>query len=99
MSDEETERIADKLIRNARTNSAVALTGLENRREWFGRHPDLEGHELVGVVVSWSPAQEDKIRAELGQKPKHKPAEKKERKSSVSSGIAESRDLMDPADF
>ncbi|MCY4408180.1 MAG: hypothetical protein OXC15_17570 [Rhodospirillaceae bacterium] len=99
VSDEETARIADRLIRNARTNSAVALTGLEVRREWFGRHPDVEGHELVGVIVSWSPAQEDKIRAELGQKPKHKPAEKKVRKSSVSSGTADSRDLMDPADF
>ena len=100
VSDEETERITDSLIRSAQVNSEVALTGLEVRREWFSRHPDLEEHELVGVVVSWSPAQEDRIRAELGKKPKHQPpADERERKSSISSETAESRDLMDPADF
>lgn len=98
MSDEETARIADRLEKSARTRSAVSLDGLEVRREWFTRHPDVEGHELVGVVVSWSPAQEDKIQAELGKKPKHKAPEKKVR-ATVSSGTAQSQDLMDPADF
>ena len=98
VSDEETEKIADSLNKYARANSDIDLVGMKVRREWFNSHPDVEGHELVGVVVSWSPAQEDRVRAELGKKPKHKPAEKKVKKS-VSSGTAESQDLMDPADF
>ena len=100
VSDEETVKIIDRVVEEAQVNSTVSLTGLEVRREWSGTHPDLEGHELVGVVVSWSPAQEDRVRAELGKKPKHQPpAEKTVQKTSVSSGTAESRDLMDPADF
>ena len=99
VSEEETVKVIDKMWQDAQVDSALTLTGLEVQREWFSPHPDVEGHELVGVVVSWSPAQEDRIRAELGKKPKHKPVEKTVRKSSVSSGTSESRDLMDPADF
>lgn len=99
VSDEETEEITDRLEKYARANADLDLVGRKVWREWFSPHPDVEGHELVGVVVSWSPAQEDRIRAELGKKPKHKPVEKTVRKSSVSSGTSESRDLMDPADF
>ena len=100
VSDEETAKIVDRLVESARVNSSVELTGLKVQREWFSRHPDLDHHELVGVIVSWSPAQEDQIRAELGKKPKHQPpAEKTVQKTSVKSGTAESQDLMDPADF
>ena len=100
VSDEETAKIVDRLVESARVSSDVELTGLRVQREWFSRHPDLDGHELVGVIVSWSPAQEDQIRAELGKKPKHQPpAEKTVQKTRVSSGTAKSQDLMDPADF
>ena len=100
VSDEETAKIVDRLAESARVNSSVELRGLRIQREWFRRHPDLDHHELVGVIVSWSPAQEDQIRAELGKKPKHQPpAEKTVQKTSVKSGTAESQDLMDPADF
>ena len=99
VSDEETEKISDRLAKYARANSNIDLVGLKVWREWFSSHPDVEGHELVGVVVSWSPLQEDQVRADLGKKRKHQPPEKKVRKSSVSSGTAKSRDLMDPADF
>ena len=100
VDEREVAKIVDNRVEEARVNSTVSLTGLEVRREWFSRHPDLDHHELVGVVVSWSPAQEDRVRAELGKKPKHQPpAEKTVQKTSVSSGTAESRDLMDPADF
>ena len=100
VSDEETEVITDRLEKYARANSDIDLVGLKVWREWFSSHPDVEGHEMVGVVVSWSPAQEDRVRAELGKKPKHQPpVEKTVRKTSVSSGTAESQDLMDPADF
>ena len=100
VSDKDVPKITDELVKKAQVNSTVSLTGLKVRREWFSPHPDMERHELVGVVVSWSPAQEDRVRAELGKKPKHQPlAEKKAQKTSVKSGTAQSRDLMDPADF
>ena len=100
VSDADTAEFIDTVVEEARVKANVNLTGLKALRQWFSPHPDLDDHELVGVIVSWSPAQEDQIRAELGQKPKHQPpAEKKVRKTSVSSGTAESRDLMDPADF
>ena len=100
VSDEETAKIVDRLVESARMSSDVQLTGSRVQREWFSRHPELDDHELVGVIVSWSPAQEDQIRAELGKKPKHQPpAEKTVQKTRVSSGTAESLDLMDPADF
>ena len=94
------EVLTDKLWRKATTQSEVELTGLTVLREWRGPHPEVDGHELVGVIVSWSPAQEDQIRAELGKKPKHQSAvEKKAGSAPVSSGSAESLDLMDPRDF
>ena len=100
VSDADTEEFIDTVVEEARVKADVNLTGLKALRQWFNPHPQVEGHELVGVVVSWSPAQEDRVRAELGKKPKHQPAaEKAVQKTSVSSGTAESRDLMDPADF
>ena len=100
VGEQDVRKISDRVVEESRVNSTVTLTGLKVLRQWFSPHPDVEGHELVGVVVSWSPAQEDRVRAELGKKPKHQPpAEKAVQKTSVSSGTAESRDLMDPADF
>ncbi len=98
VSDEETASITDTINKSSRARSTVGLAGLKVWREWFGRHPDADHHEIVGVVVSWSPAQEDQVRAELGKKAKHRPSAKKTvRKRSGST--AQSRNLMDPADF
>ncbi len=100
VSDQDTARITDRLRKFAKVNSTADFTGIKVQREWFTPHPSQDGHELVGVIVSWSPAQEDQVRAELGKKPKHQVYEKKSvQKSDASTGTAKSRNLMDPADF
>ena len=73
VSDADTEEFIDTVVEEARVKADVNLTGLKALRQWFNPHPQVEGHELVGVVVSWSPAQEDRVGAELGKKPKHQP--------------------------
>ena len=100
VGEEETAKLLDKVFRTARVSSTVNLTGLKVLRRWFRSHPDLDGHELVGAVIAWSPAQEDQVRAELGKSAKHRPtAKRKVQKSRASRKTKESRNLMDPADF
>ena len=100
VSDEETAKLIDKVVRTARVRSNVTLAGLKVLRRWFRPHPELDGHELVGAVIAWSPAQEDQVRAELGKKAKHRPtAERKVQKSRASGKTVESRNLMNPTDF
>ena len=100
VGEEETAKLLDKVFRTARVSSTVNLTGLKVLRRWFRSHPDLDGHELVGAVIAWSPAQEDQVRAELGKSAKHRPtAKRKVQKSRASGKTVESRNLMDPADF
>ena len=100
VSEEETEKLNDEAVSTARTNSSVTLTGLKVLRRWATPHPDLDGHEMVGAVIAWSPAQEDQVLAELGKRAKHRPTAKREvQKSRASGKTVESRNLMDPADF
>ena len=95
----------DRLVRTARTESRVALTGLSTLRTWSATHPLARDQELVGAVVYWSPALEDDTRRGLGLATRHAPAERMEEERAapaalrVEGGTTESKVQTDVADF
>ncbi len=100
VEEQDTTKIFDKLVKSAKLGSDVTLVGLKEQRTWYSGHPIVDDAELVGVIVSWSPAQEEQIRAAEGEQPKHlPPAEKKVQKPRASSGSSKSLDLMKAKDF
>ena len=75
----EAVEITDRLVETARIKAKVALTGYTNVRPWSAPHPDLDEHEIVGMVAYWSPAREDRIRKTIGEEAKHAPPEPESR--------------------
>ena len=103
--DIDVEKMIDRLLETAKTESRVALTGLSTLRTWSASHPLAEEQELVGAVVYWSPALEDSTRKGLGLSTKHaSPEQTEEQKaaptaSRVEGGTTESKVQTDAADF
>ena len=103
--DVDVEDMIDRLVRTARTESRVALTGLSTLRTWSATHPLARDQELVGAVVYWSPALEDDTRRGLGLATRHAPAERMEEERAapaalrVEGGTTESKVQTDVADF
>jgi len=99
----DTTKIIDERWEEATVRSNIDLTGRLVRRTWFGEHPKVKGSELVGVVVSWSPRQEDRIRRVQGKNPKHQPITKTNKRNSkkkvFSEGTRKSPDIMKAKDF
>jgi hypothetical protein len=98
-----TDRIIDERWEKAKVRSTINLTGRLVVRSWFGEHPAAKGNELVGVVVSWSPRNEDRIRRVQGKNPKHQPITKTNKRNSkkkvFSEGTRKSPDIMKAKDF
>lgn len=108
--DVDVEDMIDRLVRTARTESQVALTGLSTLRTWSATHPLAGDQELVGAVVYWSPALEDNTRRGLGLGTRHAPAERTPAEQTeeeraepdagrVRGGTTESKAQTDVADF
>ena len=95
----ETARLADVLVRKASVTSQAELTGMATSRTWSARHPDLESQEIVGAVVTWSPAAEKAVRAAVrDDEPRKQPA-RQERPAPRGTSTRQSREDMDSSDF
>lgn len=95
----ETAKLVDELVRKANVTSQAELTGMATLRTWSARHPDLESQEIVGAIVSWSPANEKAVRAAVrDDEPRQQPA-RQERPAPRGTSTRESREDMDSSDF
>lgn len=95
----ETAKLVDELIRKANVTSQAELTGMATLRTWGARHPGLDSQEIVGAIVSWSPAQEKAVRAAVrDDEPRQQPAQQ-ERPAPRGTSTRESREDMDSSDF
>ena len=91
--------VIDELIEEAKVTSLVRLTGMSTLRTWGARHPDLDSQEIVGAIVSWSPAREKAIRAAVGDEPIQEQRAQPERPAPRRTGTRQSHEDMDPSDF
>ena len=95
----ETAKLADELVKKANVTSQAELTGMATLRTWGARHPDLDSQEIVGAIVSWSPAREKAVRAAVrDDKPRQQPA-RQEESAPRGTSTRESREDMDSSDF
>ena len=94
----EVATITDRLTEKAQAESQVSLTGLKTARTWEAGHPEVAGHRLVGVIVAWSPAQEDAVRTSVGERPKHA-VEPAAAPTASTAAESQSREVMDESDF
>ena len=95
----ETARLADVLVKKANVTSQAELTGMATSRTWRARHPDLESQEIVGAVVTWSPAAEKAVRAAVRDDEPPEPPASQERPAPRGTSTRESREDMDSSDF
>ncbi len=95
----ETAKLADELVKKANVTSQAELTGMATLRTWGARHPDLDSQEIVGAIVSWSPAREKAVRAAVrDDEPRKQPA-RQEESAPRGTSTRESREDMDSSDF
>ena len=95
----ETAKLADELVKKANVTSQAELTGMATLRAWGARHPDLDKQEIVGAIVSWSPAREKAVRAAVrDDEPRKQPA-RQEESAPRGTSTRESREDMDSSDF
>lgn len=95
----ETAKLADELVRKANVTSQAELTGMATLRSWGARHPDLDSQEIVGAIVSWSPAREKAVRAAVqDDEPRQQPA-RQEQPAPRGTSTRQSREDMDSSDF
>lgn len=95
----ETAKLVDELVRKANVTSQAELTGMATLRTWGARHPDLENQEIVGAIVSWSPAREKAVRAAVrDEEPRQQPA-RQEQTAPRGTSTRQSREDMDSSDF
>jgi hypothetical protein len=95
----ETARLADVLVKKASVTSQAELTGMATSRTWSARHPDLESQEIVGAVVTWSPAAEKAVRAAVRDDEPPEPPAQQERPAPRGTSTRQSREDMDSSDF
>ena len=95
----ETAKLVDELVRKANVTSQAELTGMATIRTWGARHPDLDSQEIVGAVVSWSPAREKAIRAAIQDEPARQQPAPQERPAPRGTSTRQSREDMDSSDF
>ena len=95
----ETAKLADELVRKANVTSQAELTGMATLRTWGARHPDLGSQEIVGAIVSWSPAREKAVRAAVRDDEPRKQPPQQEQPAPRGTSTRESREDMDSSDF
>ena len=91
--------IVDKLVEKDKVTSQVKRGGMMTLRSWSTRHPDLDNQEIVGAVVSWSPAREKAIRAAIQDEPAREQPARQEESAPRGTSTRESREDMDSSDF
>ena len=95
----ETAKLADELVKKANVTSQAELTGMATLRGWGARHPDLDNQEIVGAIVSWSPAREKAVRAAVrDDEPRQQPPQQ-EQPEPRGTSTRQSREDMDSSDF
>ena len=95
----DTARLADVLVKKASVTSQAELIGMATSRSWSARHPDLESQEIVGAVVTWSPAAEKAVRAAVRDDEPPEPPARQERSAPRGTSTRQSREDMDSSDF
>jgi hypothetical protein len=95
----ETARLADELVRQANVTSQAELTGMATLRTWGARHPDLGNQEIVGTIVSWSPAREKAVRSAVRDDEPRRRSERQEKPAPRGTSTRQSREDMDSSDF
>ena len=91
--------VVDELVEKAKVTSQVKLTGMVTLRSWSARHPDLDNQEIVGAIISWSPAREKAIRAAIQDEPARQQPARQEESAPRGTSTRESREDMDSSDF
>ena len=91
--------VVDELVEKAKVTSQVKLTGMATIRTWGARHPALDSQEIVGAIVSWSPAREKAIRAAIQDEPARQQPAAQERPAPRGTSTRQSREDMDSSDF
>ena len=91
--------VVDELVEKAKVTSQVKLTGMVTLRSWSARHPDLDNQEIVGAIISWSPAREKAIRAAIQDEPAREQPARQEESAPRGTSTRESREDMDSSDF
>ena len=100
VEDVETARLVDELVRKANVTSQAELTGMATLRTWGARHPDLENQEIIGAVVSWSPAREKAVRAAIrDDEPQQQPVRQEQPAPRRGTRTRASHEDMDSSDF
>ena len=95
----ETAKLVDELVRKANVTSQAELTGMATLRTWGARHPDLDSQEIVGAIVSWSPAQEKAVREAVRDDEPRQQRTRQERPAPRGTNTRQSREDMDSSDF
>ena len=95
----ETAKLVDELVRKANVTSQAELTGMATLRTWGARHPDLDSQEIVGAIVSWSPAQEKAVREAVRDDEPRQQRTRQERPAPRGTSTRQSREDMDSSDF
>ena len=91
--------IVDELVEKDKVTSQVKRGGMMTLRSWRTRHPDLDNQEIVGAIVSWSPAREKAIRAAIQDEPARQQPARQEESAPRGTSTRESREDMDSSDF
>lgn len=98
VGDTETVRLVDTIVKKANVTSQTKLTGMQTLRTWTALHPDVKDQEIVGAIVSWSPAREKAVRMAVADKPLEKPALPKQ-STPRTTATRQSREDMGASDF
>ncbi|MEA2039422.1 MAG: hypothetical protein U9N82_06275 [Thermodesulfobacteriota bacterium] len=95
--------IMDGIRETSKSGAKVTMSGLVQLYSWTTKHPQY-GHEIVGVVMKWSPKDEKQARKLREWKPERNKTIKKTSSSPTkqlkgSSGTKKGQEYMDSDDF
>ena len=93
--------IMDVIKENAKSRAKVDISGLSNIYSWTLKHPQY-GHEIVGVIVAWSPRDEQTARNLRDWKPDRDRTTQKKTQQKQYKGttdVKQGKEYMDANDF
>ena len=72
------QRYDDKIMRDIvnetiKIKAEVTIDGVKTIKSWSAPHPIVEGHEIVGEVIAWSPRTQNIARVIAGKEERHAP--------------------------
>jgi hypothetical protein len=93
--------IMDVIKENTKSRAKVDISGLSNIYSWTLKHPQY-GHEIVGVIIAWSPRDEQAARNLHDWKPNRDRTTKKktqQKQYKGTTGVKQGKEYMDSDEF